>query len=229
MDRLIAEAETEKKQVEIEEKTSPKISVKVKPKSRDEEKQINQPEQQTTSSEYVNSFQNITVADIKREEEKRKQEEFKAEKEVLIQQQFESKPEEKEQEVSQKIIEKPNYDFIEENKKVVKLRKKEKKKKSSSKKIAGIALACTLGASAIVCVSNAVIIDNLNSNFVQIDETYNLNLLQYLKNLYNLDTAQNGMEIIETYPDEMQKAGDLGSFSNWFDIFCSFMGGLFGG
>ena len=105
----------------------------------------------------------------------------------MIQQQFESEEVEKEEEqVCQNIIEKPNYDLIEENKKVVKLQCKKKSKAKSKKKFAGLAIAGALGAGAIICVTNAVIIDNMSSGFVQLEEVYKMNLMKYLKNLIHL-------------------------------------------
>ena len=37
------------------------------------------------------------------------------------------------------------------------------------------------------------------------------------------------MEMIETYPEDMLDAGDLGKVSNWFDRLCNFIVGMFGG
>lgn len=234
MDRLIVEKETEKKEVTTS-KTQEKPSVSIKLKVKEETKP--QAQQTTLKTEYLNSLEDMTIGDVKRQEEKKAEEQFKIDKEVLIQQQFENSKDEEEivqeqkpqAKVSQNIIEKPNYDLIEENKKIVKLKKKTKTKSVNKKKVAGIALACALGASAVVCVANTILIDNMNTQFIQIDETYKLNLAKYLQNIYKLDTAKQGMEIIETYPDDLLDAGDLGEYSNWFDKLCSFLGGLFGG
>ena len=122
MERLIVEKEVEKKEVVTEQKQEqPKVSIKLKLKE--------EPKNITPSTEYLNSLDNsMTIGDLKRQEEKKKEEQFKIDKEVLIQQQFqqskqEQPKEEKTQQVSQKVIEKPNYDLIEENKKIVKLKK----------------------------------------------------------------------------------------------------------
>lgn len=219
MDKLIAEKQTE---VKIEEE---KLNVQ-----KIESENLVVREQPSMQTEYLNSLENITLADVKRKEEEKKMEEFKIEKEILIQQQFQQEEAEKEEEqVCQNIIEKPNYDLIEENKKIVKLQSKKQGKAKNRKKIAGIAIACALGASAIICVTNAVIIDNMNSGFVQIEEIYKMNLMKYLKNIADLDTTKKSMEIIETYPDEVLNAGEIGNSTNWFDRFCNFMGGIFGG
>lgn len=234
MDRLIVEKETEKKEVTANKtQETPSVSIKLKVK----EEQKPQAQQTTLKTEYLNSLEDMTIGDIKRQEEKKEAEQFKIDKEILIQQQFENSENEKQPakeqkpqaKVSQNIIEKPNYDLIEENKKIVKLKKKAKAKNVNKKKVAGIALACALGASAVVCVTNTILIDNMNTQFIQIDETYKLNLAKYLQNIYKLDTTKQSMEIIETYPDELLDAGDLGEYSNWFDKICSFLGGLFGG
>lgn len=183
---------------------------------------------------YLNSFKDMTIADLKREEE----EKFKAERDRLIQEQFEKELKEKTKvkqekvqktakEESKNVIEKPNYDLIEENKKIVKLSKKTHEK--SKKKTAGIVLACVLGASAVVCVANTIVIDQMSSNYVQIDETYQFNLAKYLKDIYNLDVTKDSMQVIETYPDELLDAGDVGESSNWFDRICNFIVGIFGG
>ncbi len=238
MDRLVVETEVEEKV----EKEEPKQNVEVKPLSSNASKVLpvhlsKEPQIQT---EYLNSLENITIADIKKEENVKKQEEFKVEKETLIQQQFDliqqqfdetqkQELQKVEQQESQKIVEKPNYDLISEPKRVIKLKSKPQEKKKVSKKAVGIALACALGISGVICVTNTIIIDNMSSNFVQIDETYKLNLAKYLKDIANLDTTKQGMEFLESYPEENLDAGDLGAKTNWFDRLCNFIGGLFGG
>lgn len=128
------------------------------------------------------------------------------------------------------VIEKPNYDFLQEPKRTIILSKKsEQKKKKISKKTAGIVLACALAGSSVICATNAVLIDQMSSSFVQIDETYKFNLAKYLKNINNLDATKKSMDFLETYPDDLLNAGDLGEKSNWFDRLCNFLGGLFGG
>jgi hypothetical protein len=54
-------------------------------------------------------------------------------------------------------------------------------------------------------------------------------LPKYLKKISDLDTTKKSMEFLETYPEEMQAAGDIGEKTNWFDKFCNWLGGLFGG
>ncbi len=216
MDRLIVEKETEEK---VEEKLQPEIEVAVEEKTE-------------PTTEYLTSFEDLTVADIKKQQEDERVEQFKAEKDELIKKQYEivDNKQEIKQKPSENIIEKPNYDLIEENKKVLSLKKNKKEKPKNRKKVAGIALACALGASAIVCITNAVIIENMNASYSNLyNEYYNINLPSYLKKISDLDATKNSMEMIETYPDKMLDAGDLGEKSNWFDRLCNFIGGIFGG
>lgn len=231
MDRLIAEIE-----VKNEEKIETETQVEA------EEKEIIAQPMTTENSEtvessnsYLNSFENMTVADFKKQEEERQLKEFQKEKEELIQKAFEEKkqaePEKEEkQEVSQKIIEKPNYDLIGENPKIVKLTRTEKPKKKMSKKRLSLFLSLALGISAIICLTNVIIIDHMSSNLAGIEhEYYEVNLPKYLKDIADLDTTKKSMEFIETYPDEVFDAGQAGQKSNWFDKLCNFFSGLFGG
>lgn len=230
MDRLVVDNEIEEKV----EKAKTETKVEVKPLSSDASKVLpvhlsKEPQIQT---EYLNSLENLTIADVKKSEDTKKTEEFKLEKETLIEKQFEEpkeEPQKVEQQESQKILEKPNYDLISSPKKVIKLKSKSQEKKKASKKALGIALACALSISGVICVTNTIIIDNMSSNFLQIDETYKLNLAKYLKNLTKLDTTKQSMEFLESYPEENLDAGDLGEKTNWFDRLCNFIGGFFGG
>ncbi len=225
MDRLTAEVETEVKtqteKVEAEIKTEEEVKEPLV------EELVQTP---PPTNSYLNSFENMTVADVKRQEEQKQLEEFEKEKEVLIAQVYEKTDEPQEQEQKPaNIIEKPNYDLLEENKKIVRLTKKTKAEKKRSKKTAGIVLAAVLGASAIICVTNAALIDQFSSNYIEVEETYNFNLGKYLKDINNLDATKKSMEFLETYPDDMLDAGSIGEKSNWFDRLCNFLGGLFGG
>ncbi|MBP3432035.1 MAG: hypothetical protein J6K39_04205 [Clostridia bacterium] len=247
MDRLVAEKETLTKEAqpaseEVKVQSQPAPAEQKQPET-DKLKEL--PKQEVPiNMQYLNSFKNMTVADIKREEEQKKQEDFKEEKKVLLEKQFEKveqknefqieentniQAEEETKKQSVNIIEKPNYDLLEENKKIVKLKKASPQKKVRKKKFAGIMLACALAASAIICVTNCVLIDNLNSNYLQIEDTYKLNLRKYLQDITKLDTTKKSMEMIETYPEELLDAGELGQKTNWFDRLCNFLGGLFGG
>lgn len=175
---------------------------------------------------YINSFKDMTVSDIREMQVQVETKEVLDKKEELIAEQFEV-----EEEKVESIIEKPNYDLLEENKKIVKLKKnsKESKKKKVSKKFAGIAIALTLAMSGIICVVNTILIDNYSAQFFEIEDKYNFNLLTYLRNIYNLDTTKESMELFDTYPEEILEAGEQSQQTNWFDRICNFFGKLFGG
>ncbi len=234
MDRLVAEVETKKEKV-VEEKTV----VLTEDKTEEKIEIFETPMQETENEKYLNSFENMTVADFKKQEEEKRIKEFQLEKEKLIEKQFEKEEapqqdqkEEKvfKQEVSQNIIEKPNYDFIQESDKVVKLSRKENAKKKPRKKRLSLFLSIALGISAIICVSNVIAIDQMSSNLAGIEyELYEVNLPKYLKDIADLDTTKKGMEFIETFPEEEFDAGEAGKKSNWFDKLCNFFSGLFGG
>lgn len=177
-----------------------------------------------SQSAYLKSFEGKTLADVKREEEKTQE---------IVEQTKEIEPEKHEEEQGN-VIEKPNYDLIEEKKSVIKIRnklKKEPEKVARKKgKRFGLILAIGLGICSVLCVTNIAILDNMTASYSALEqEFYNVNLPKYLKNISNLDTTKKSMEFLETYPQEMQNPADLGKKTNWFDKFCNFLSGLFGG
>ena len=206
-------------------------------------------EEASAQSAYLNSLENITVAEFLQREQEKDAKAFEKEKDALIEKLYQptSVPEQenitaqaesqaaqqKMQQQSAGVIEKPNYDFLEENKKIVKLTRRGSEKKKSSKKLsskaAGIMLACALGASSVVCVANVALIDQMSASYFEIGETYKVNLAKYLKKISNLDATKKSMQFLETYPEDVLDAGDVGQFSNWFDRLCNFIAGLFGG
>lgn len=232
MDRLIAEKQT-KTEEKIE--TVAEVETSVEELAQTEQTEIIE-DQMTENDKYLASFENMTLAEFRKREEEKKLEQFEQEKEELIQKQYEEKevqPEPKKiekQEVSQKIIEKPNYDLIQENTKIVKLTKTEKQKKKLSKKKLSLFLSLAMGISAVICLTNIIIIDHMSANLANLEyEYYEVNLPRYLKNIADLDSAKKGMEFVETYPEDILDAGQAGQKTNWFDKLCNFFSGLFGG
>lgn len=219
MYRLVVETkkETEKLTEKQEEQEQEKQEVKQEPKEEIQE------ETASSQTAYLKSFEGKTLADVKQENE----EDFEQQKEELIQKQYEKEEQEN-------VIEKPNYDLIEEKKSVIKIRQKlnkepEKVARKKGKKF-GLFLAIALGICSIFCVTNIVILDNMSSSYSALEhEFYNVNLPKYLKNISDLDTTKRSMEFLETYPTEMQNPADLGRKTNWFDKFCNFLSGIFGG
>lgn len=223
MNKLVVEVEKK-----VEEKVKTAESTIEKKIEKKQELPILEKTENSIQTEYLKSLDNVTIADIKKQEEKKAIAQFEKEKDKLIQEQYKT---ETQQQESQNIIEKPNYDFIEENKKVVKLRKKiTENKKSSKTKNRKVILAFGLAICSVLCVTNITLLDNYSSSLSQIEsEFYDVNLPKYLKNIANLDTTKKSMEFLETYPTEMQEAGDLGEETNWYDKLCNFISGIFGG
>jgi len=248
MDKLVAEPEVETKVEtklqEIKKEESSQLEENVEEGQQETKIEIGQKlkikvsppkEEEVSANNYLNSFENLTLADIKRDRDEKAAEKFKEEKEKLIELQFAEvenlQYSETKSESSKRVIEKPNFDLIEENSKILKIKSKTKakEKKRPRKKLSAIVLACVLGASTIVCVANTVALEDMYSSYVEMGETYNFNLQKYLKNINNLDATKKSMEFIETYPDDLLDAGDVGIKSNWFDRICNFISGIFGG
>ena len=90
-------------------------------------------------------------------------------------------------------------------------------------------LACALAICSVLCVSGAVMCDQLNDNYLELQDTYDLNLRTYLSNINKLNITNQGLEFLETYPEELNAPSDIGKSSNWFDRLANFIAGLFGG
>lgn len=134
----------------------------------------------------------------------------------------------------------PNFDFMEtlseqqhqqifkEENVIDQEQSLEKKRKWSFKSIIFAILFAIFGIWGIVNIST---IDSLNSQIEVANEIYNVNLANYLKNLTALDTTnQENMEnLFEVIPTETLPPTTIGQSSNWFDRFCNFLAGLFGG
>lgn len=130
---------------------------------------------------------------------------------------------------SSSVIEKPNYDFIEplskkDQKKIFKIERKKEKKATSPllKKIKIAVFVLLIGVLGSWTVYNAVELSNVAYQ-------YNLKLDQYLLKLGTLDSASNANDLFPTYPKDSGNASSIGQQSNWFDRFCNFIGGIFGG
>ncbi len=138
------------------------------------------------------------------------------------------------------IIEKPNYDFIEtltdeQRKKIFKIEKEQPKddthdkpKKSKFKTIIFSLLFAIFGVWGIV---NIATLDSIGTEITTVSTEYNMNLISYLNNLHNLDAtnAENMENLLDTIPTEPQSPTKIEEQSNWFDRFCNFIAGLFGG
>lgn len=236
MDRLILEAKTKEAKTEAKEasvETKVEIKQEVKKETTLEEKVISKQEQKAqeiTEEEkeeveeviyngYLSNFENLTLSDVKSQETVDEVAEEVQSEEIEVEQKVSSPQVEEEKTVKKLIIEKPNYDFI------AKSNKKEKKKG----KLKTIVLACALAICSVLCVSGAVMCDQLNDNYLELQDTYDLNLRTYLSNINKLNITNQGLEFLETYPEELNAPSDIGKSSNWFDRLANFIAGLFGG
>ena len=233
MDRLILEkiekekkVETEKAQVvsqkPLEEKEQEKVENETTKPQRQEEVEYN--------NSYVSSFENLTISDVKQqeidagnvvEEVKETPLEPQIEKEELEEKTLIKDTQEKAEPVKKLVIERPNYDFIGD--------KKTKSKKKKKAKLKTALLCCALAACCVGCVTGSVLIDNLSSQYIELQDEYSLNLATYLRNIYNLNATNQGLEFIETYPEDMNEISSIGETTNWFDNLSNFMAGIFGG
>lgn len=174
-------------------------------------------------SEYLSSFKNLTLKDVKKEEVKTAPAEISSEdiepKEEVKEVDVPKVQEEKKAKKTTLIIEKPNYDLMPKKKGAVKKKKKFKT----------VLLACALAVCSIGCVAGAVVCDNMNSHYMQLEDSYNLNLIDYLNKINNLNATNKGFEFIETYPEEINEISSIGESTNWFDNLVNFITGLFGG
>lgn len=234
MDRLILEAKTEVKEKSVETKAEEKQEVKKKEItleekviSKQEQKEQEKIEEKVEEVEekkeiydgYLSNFENLTLSDVKPQEAVKEEDPVAEVAEEVVE---EEKPlAVQERTVKKLIIEKPNYDFI------AKSNKKEKPKRKG--KLKTIVLACALAVCSVLCVSGAVMCDQLNNNYLELQDTYDLNLRSYLSNINKLNITNQGLEFLETYPEELNAPSDIGKSSNWFDRIANFIAGLFGG
>ena len=174
-------------------------------------------------SEYLSSFKNLTLKDVKKEEVKTAPAEISSEdiepKEEAKEVDVPKVQEEKKAKKTTLVIRKPNYDLMPKEKGTV---KKKKKLKTAL-------LACALAVCSIGCVAGAVVCDNMNSHYLQLEDSYNLNLIDYLNKINNLNATNKGFEFIETYPEEINEISSIGESTNWFDNLTNFITGMFGG
>lgn len=239
MDRLILEAKTKEAKTEVKEASVQtkadekqevkKIEITLEEKviSKQEQKEQEKIEEKVEEVEekkeiydgYLSNFENLTLSDVKPQEAVKEQEPVAEVAEEVVE---EEKPlAVQERAVKKLIIEKPNYDFI------AKSNKKEKPKRKG--KLKTIVLACALAVCSVLCVSGAVMCDQLNNNYLELQDTYDLNLRSYLSNINKLNITNQGLEFLETYPEELNTPSSIGKTSNWFDRIANFIAGLFGG
>ena len=137
------------------------------------------------------------------------------------------------------IIETPNYDMIEtlspeQRKKIFKIEenvKSESEVKAKPNRFKIIMFSILFAIFGIWGIVNIATLDNISSSLSEITAEYNMNLASYLNNLHTLDgtSAENMENLFETIPKDDFPPNSIGEQSNWFDRFCNFISGLFGG
>lgn len=136
------------------------------------------------------------------------------------------------------VIEKPNYDNLEtltdtQREKIFKIEREEKSQtKVKPSRLKAIIFSILFAIFGVWGIVNITQIDSLGGQIVEVaSEYYNINLPKYLKNLVSLDAtnSENMENLFETIPDEDLSPSEIIKQSNWFDRFCNFIAGLFGG
>lgn len=136
------------------------------------------------------------------------------------------------------IIERPNYDFIEElspeqRGKIFKLEEQQSQSEAKPKtsKVKNIIIAILFAIFGVWGIINIATLDNLGGQISDISTEYDMNLISYLNNLHNLDATngENMENLFQTIPKDEFPPSSIGEQSNWFDRFCNFIAGLFGG
>lgn len=134
------------------------------------------------------------------------------------------------------VVKTPNYDLLpelppEKKTRVLKLTKKveEQKKKTRSsvlkKCVFGSLLALVVG----LGVFTAVDLADTMSAYNAAQNEYSINVATLIKNLYSADGHNKAAELVETHPKDIQRPDAVKKESNWFDRFCDFLSGFFGG
>ena len=136
------------------------------------------------------------------------------------------------------VIEKPNYDYMEtltenQRKKIFSVKKEEKAPyaRPLNKRFKAIVATVLFAIFGIWGIVNVASINNVSSQITAVNTEYELNLVNYLKNLYTLDAtnSENMKNLFETIPEDESAPTEVKEKSNWFDRICNFFEGLFGG
>lgn len=226
---LLVELKKEEKKI-VEKKLEEARELEAKVKEKQQPKQSSPKYSNVFSSKSFKSSSNETILAPKLDEIRKNQvdQQKKQEEEKILQ--LENK-------VSA-VIETPNYDQIEtlsekERQKVFKIKREEKaQSKTKPSRIKSIVFALLFAIFGVWGIVNIAQIDSIGSQIAQVsNEYYNINLPKFLKNLVSLDAtnSENMENLFETIPDEDVSPSEIEEKSNWFDRFCNFIAGLFGG
>ena len=138
--------------------------------------------------------------------------------------------------VKEGLIEKPNFDEIEElppekRKKIYKIstEKEEKQKFKLSKKLKMAIIGAVFCLLTAFCISTTVEIIKVNAELQQAQSSYDASLASLLQKITSTESGNRALNLFETFPEEDLGATSFYESSNWFDRICNFLTGMFGG
>ena len=166
-----------------------------------------------------------------------------SDKETVVEKETPKKEEHRQSEkkVKPAVIDTPNYDLIEEltpeEREAIKEAEEKpeeesfeaKRKKRIRIRIASIAMAVIGFMSLSWTAYNIASIASVNTQITAVATEYSINIAKYALKIKALDGLNNGNELIETYPEELQDKTEIIPQSNWFDRFCNWLSRIFGG
>lgn len=134
------------------------------------------------------------------------------------------------------VIETPNYDLLpeptpEKKKRILKLEKTVEKKQTKTKKsvVKIVCAALLIGLVVGLAAFTGVELSNSINAYNAAESTYSINAAKLMQKIYSTDSGNKTAELIETFPTELMRPDGMKKESNWFDRFCKFLSGFFGG
>ena len=79
------------------------------------------------------------------------------------------------------------------------------------------------------CLASGIQLIDASNALSAAQTQYEISLSQLIKKMSKIDSGNNMLELIETYPTELQEPSSISESTNWFDKICNFISGLFGG
>lgn len=138
----------------------------------------------------------------------------------------------------EKAVVSPNYDLIKEispekRKKIYKIQKIEPSEKakpfSFNKKLKIILFSLIFFVAGAFCLTSGIQLIDASSSLSISQTTYEANVLKLIKKIHKIDNSNTALELIDTYPSEIEEPSSISKDTNWFDKICNFISGLFGG
>lgn len=136
------------------------------------------------------------------------------------------------------VVETPNYDFIKEispekRKKIYRIEKNASATNSKpftfNKRLKMILFGLAFFIAGGFCLSSGIQLANASNALQAAQSEYQISLSKLIKNISKTDSGNKALELIETYPDEIETPSSIAKDTNWFDKICNFISGIFGG